>query len=103
MIKGRCPTCKRLPKRSSEANRRLWAIYHEIAESVAAEGRKFNAEIWHEYFKEKFIGAEEIKLPNGQTRKIVHSTADLETPEFADYMTQVEAWAAERGVYVEFA
>jgi len=32
---------------------------------------------------------------------IVRSSADLDVDAFSDYMTKVEAWAAERGVFLE--
>jgi hypothetical protein len=30
-----------------------------------------------------------------------NSSAEEDTPEFSDYMTAVEAWAAERGVFLD--
>lgn len=100
MIK-RCPTCGRRAIRSTEANRRYWALLHAIAEEVKPEGNKYAAETWHEYFAQRFVGAEELKLPNGKTVIKRHSTSDLDTSEFNDYMTKVEVWAGERGVYLE--
>jgi hypothetical protein len=32
---------------------------------------------------------------------IPESTADLDVPEFSDYLTKCEAWAAERDIYAE--
>lgn len=83
--------------RSSEQNRRYWAILNEIAE-YAVHGQKYPADAWHEYFKGRFIGKEEIRLPNGDTLNRPISTTTLDVGQFADYMTQVEAWAAGRGI-----
>lgn len=99
---SRCPTCGRRAKRSTEANRRYWAILHDVSEQVKPEWVRYSAEVWHTYFKTKFLGAEEIKLPNGKTIIKPHSSADLDRGEFNDYMTQVEAWAAQRGIVLEF-
>lgn len=97
----RCPTCGRKHKRSTESNRRYWLLIHMIAEKVKPEGQSYSAEVWHQYFKQRLIGADEVKLPNGKTHIIVKSSADLDTGEFTDYMSQVEAWAAERDVYLD--
>ena len=94
----RCPTCGRKSRRSSEANRRYWALLHEISEGVKPDGKQYGSEAFHDYFKTKFLGADDRELPNGKTLVIPHSTADLDTAEFGDYLDQVQAWAAERGV-----
>ena len=97
----RCPTCGRKHKRSTEANRRYWLLLHMIAEKLKPEGQTYSADTWHTYFKQRLIGADEVKLPNGNTHIVVKSSADLDTSEFADYMTQIEEWAASRDVYLE--
>lgn len=76
-------------KRSVEQNRRYWAILNYIAESAFVGGKRFSAESWHEYFKRKFIGLEE--LPDGGNVGI--STTMLEVPEFNDYMRSCEQYA----------
>jgi hypothetical protein len=83
--------------RSQQQNKRYWAILNEVAE-LKVEGRRYAAEHWHEYFKGKFIGQEEIPLPGGRTLVRPISSTTLDVPAFADYMTQVEAFAAQRGL-----
>lgn len=97
----RCPTCKRPQKRSVEANRRYWLLLHLIAESIKPAGQSYSAEQWHLYAKSKWIGCDDVRLPNGKVVTIPRSSAELDTGEFNDYMTQLEAWAADRGVYLE--
>lgn len=60
-----------------------------------------SAESYHLYYKSRFLGAHDVKLPNGRTLLVVESSADLDTQEFNDYMTKVEADANERGVFLE--
>ena len=96
----RCPTCGRRQRRSSDANRRYWALLHEISEQIKPMKQQYSSETWHEYFKTHFLGATEIELPNGKTLTRPHSTAELDKIEFTEYMTQVEAWAADKGVYL---
>lgn len=83
--------------RSTEQNRRYWALLNEIA-AQPVQGQKFIADAWHEYFKGRFIGKEEINLPNGQTFNRPISTKTLDVIQFSDYMTQIEAWAAGHGI-----
>lgn len=78
-------------KRSVDQNKRYWAILNEIAAGAWVGGKQFSTEAWHEFMKVKFIGAEET--PDG--RLIGISTTVLSVPEFADFMTRVEAYAAE--------
>ncbi len=94
----RCPTCKRRHKRGSAANARLWALYHECATKLA-EGA-YSAEQMHIYYKSRFLGCDDVTLPNGKTLTIPRSTASLDVAEFSTYMDQVEADAALRGVYL---
>jgi hypothetical protein len=83
--------------RSTEQNKRYWAILGEIAQTPV-QGQRFAAESWHEYFKGRFIGKEEVKLPNGDIYNRPISTTTLDVIEFGDYMTQIEAWAAGHGI-----
>ena len=97
----RCPTCRRRITRSSEANRRLWAIYHLIAERIHPKRQAYSADQWHLFFKSRFLGCVDVKMPNGETFIIPNSTATLDTAQFNDYMTRVEVWANEKSVYLE--
>lgn len=89
-------------KRSTEQNKRLWALYREIADNVWVDGRKFDQDTWHEYFKRRFIGCTERVLPDGGTETRGISTKTLNTAEMAEYQTRIEAWAAEQGVIFEY-
>lgn len=85
-------------KRSVEQNKRYWLILNQIAESAWVNGRQFSADAWHEHYKRLFIGVEE--LPSGKEAGISTTTLDIE--EFGNYMTRIEANAAqELGVELE--
>ncbi len=84
-------------KRSTEQNRRLWAIYRAIAAQVEVDGKRFSDEVWHEHMKRKFLGC--VDLPNGD--KMGVSTTTLSTAEFADYMQQVEVEAVMMGAQID--
>ncbi len=99
--RDRCPTCHRLKKRSNPANARYWLLLHMIAEKIKPMGILYSAEQYHEYFKQRYLGADEMVLPNGKAVNIRHSTADLDTQEFAEYMGKVEQWGIEHDVYLD--
>lgn len=86
------------PPRTPAQNRRYWGrgVLSQVAEQASIDGKKFSAEAWHEHWKQMFIGL--IELPNG--RVIGKSSSKLGRKGFADFCTEVEAYAAtELGVY----
>lgn len=97
----RCPTCGRKRTRSNALNSRYWALLHRIAERLRPQGQVFSADQWHIYAKSRWLGCDDITLPNGKVIPIPRSSARLEGPEFSKYMDQVEAWAAAHDVYLD--
>lgn len=85
-------------KRRLAANRRYWAILQDIAEQVKPSGQAYGADTWHRYFAAKYLGVNEIKLPNGKVLFEPVSTTTLTVEEFHEYTTKIEAFVAERGV-----
>lgn len=76
-------------KRNSAQNKLLWATYNEIADLTGK-----SADAWHWWFKCNLIGYDEVEV-NGEVTKLPHSTTRLDVKEFSDYVTRVQAWAAE--------
>ncbi len=82
-------------KRSTRQNAFYWSRLREIADQFQPEGKRFTEEALHEFFKREFIGVED--LPGGQQMSI--SSGSLDTAQFAEFVTQVEAYASrEMGV-----
>lgn len=94
----RCPTCHRRIRRGNPANARYWALLHECAEKLA-DGQ-YSAEQMHTYYKSRFLGCDDVPMPNGKTLSIPRSSAELDAAEFSAYLDQVEADAAQRGVFL---
>lgn len=80
-------------KRSIEQNKRYHAMIRDLSAIAWLDGRQYAADAWAEYFKQSFIGWDD--LPGGGRRGI--STTTLNVAEFGEYMTKIEAWAAEQG------
>lgn len=98
---GRCPACGRRKKRSTDANRRLWALYAAMANKLRPDGNVYSPEHFHLYCKQRFLGATDYKLPGGTVLTIPNSSAELDADEFADFMGAVESLAAEHGVFLD--
>lgn len=83
-------------KRTNPQNRRYWGkgVLAQIAQQATVNGRLYPAEVWHEQFKRMFIGV--IELPNGEV--VGKSSTDLDTSQFSDFCSEVEAYAAGLGV-----
>src|SRR5690606_24825370 len=84
--------------RSLAQNARYWVILTFIASQVKPNGQEYSPEVWHEYFKAKFLG-KDTYLIDGDAILVPRSTTKLKVVEFIDYCTQVEAWAVDHGVH----
>jgi len=83
-------------KRNTEQNRRLWGyLYKTIAEQAWVDGKQFSKEVWHEHFARMFGVCEEMILPDGEIITRRKSTTEMTVGEFADFMTQIEVYAAQ--------
>lgn len=93
------------PRKLSQ-NGLMWAgTLKDIAEQGYVGGRTFSAEVWHEFFKKEFLPEE---FTEGMTKEnyrkwdfdpkgdriLVGSSTQLTVKGFAQYLTQVEAYAA---------
>lgn len=77
-------------RRNTDQNRLYWKRLNDIAAAAWIGGKQYSAEVWHEQFKRQFIGME--ALPDGSKTGL--STTTLSVADFADYITQIEAYAS---------
>ena len=75
--------------RTIDQNRKYWAELGWLAEKHG-----HTAEVWHQYFKQRFC-KEEAKEVMGEVVWIPPSTSKMTRQEFTDYLEQVFAWIAE--------
>ncbi len=87
-------------RRNNDQNALLWALYHEIADKVKPGGVTYSTEQWHLWAKSRFLGCDDVRLPNGKNLLLPKSTADLPVDKFSNYFEQVSAFAADHGVYL---
>lgn len=88
-------------KRSLEQNARLHALLTDIAANAWVDGRQYDLETWKEYFRQKFIGTEEIHLPDGKRIERGISTTTLDVGAFTTFMQNIEEYAQDH-LAVEF-
>jgi hypothetical protein len=79
----------RQTSRTLEQNALYWTTVHEIAESMRIDGKAFTPQVWHVYFKQRFLPGKIIELPNGQLMESDPSTTDLTKEEFTDFINSV--------------
>ena len=83
-------------KRTAAQNAAYWALLREVASSSYVGGRRFDADIWHEFFAGKFLGRVDSTLPGGEVITRPISTATLDKAAFADYLEKVERFALDQ-------
>lgn len=86
------------PNRTSAQNSFYWATLHAISDQIRPQGNQHDPDVWHAYFKTRFLPGRMIELPNGQVVEQEPTTTGLTKAQFSDYVEQVLAWATERGL-----
>ena len=92
-------------KRGNPQNARYWLLIHALADGLKPKGAngepvQYSADAWHVYCKQRWLGADDVTLPNGKVYSQPRSSAELDKQEFAEYMQAVEAWACEHGIFL---
>lgn len=81
---------ERSSDRSVEQNARLWDLYTSIGNYLG-----YTAQEMHELMSYKFLSTS--KFVGDHNIFAIKSTTKLSTKEMTDYMTKIEAWAANLG------
>lgn len=74
---------------------------HALADKLKPAGTSYSAETWHLYCASRFLGCEDVRLPDGKVIPVPFRTSELDVTEFTNLMTATEAWAAENDVYLD--
>jgi hypothetical protein len=77
-------------KRSESQNARYWAFLTAFGNHLG-----YTKDEMHDLCKQKFLS--EVVEINGEMFKVMKSTPNTKTDEFAQYMTMCEMWGAEQG------
>jgi hypothetical protein len=79
-------------KRTIDQNRMLHALVNQLSAEVWIDGKQFGPEAWKEHVRQKFIGTEEIELPDGRRIERGISTTTLDVADFSELLEQLQAW-----------
>lgn len=95
-----CPTCGRPPKLSDPQRDRYFAMIGNLLQHPKlAHLTKTQLDL---YFRDKFLGGEEITLPNGKVVYQPHRLnrkAGPDVPTMSEFMDKIDGWCAEVGVW----
>lgn len=80
--------------RSTDQNKLFHAILKGISEQAVLDGKQYEVEVWKEICRVKFVGTEELTLPDGTRIERGISTKNLSVGEFSNLIEIVRAWAA---------
>lgn len=85
-------------KRSNEQNSRLWKLHSLAGEHVGCGANEIHEEMLCEFF-----GANEVKMPNGEIRRVpVKRSSQRDKAEFAKFMEFVESfYISKLGVFLD--
>jgi hypothetical protein len=87
------------PRRSLEANAKLWACLTEVAQQVEWYGQKLSPEDWKDVFTASLRRARVVPgIDAGSFVPLGMRTSDMTKQEFSDLLELINAFAAERGV-----
>jgi hypothetical protein len=84
--------------RSTEQNRRLWAMLNEISQQVEWYGQKLTPEEWKDVFSAAMKRTKVVPGLDGGFVVCGQSTSKMTKAEMSEMQTLMEAFGAERGV-----
>lgn len=87
--------------RSSEQNRRLWAMLTEVSEQVDWYGQKLSAEDWKHVFTASLRKQRAVPGIDGGIVVLGQSTSKMTKAEMTELQDLIEAFSAERGIVFE--
>ncbi|WP_261395392.1 recombination protein NinB [Halomonas sp. DP1Y21-3] len=90
----------RRPKnqRSLDQNRRLWAVLADVSRQVEWYGRRLSKEAWKDIFSAALERQDVVPGLEGGFVMIGGRTSKMTKQRFADLLTLIDAFGAERGV-----
>lgn len=82
--------------RSLDQNSLYWMWLDRMAKHFSKQ-QKFTNEDMHDLMRHQFLGYEDKQISKTKIVSQLKSTTKLSTKEMSEYMTKVEAWAADNG------
>ena len=88
--------------RSISQNGLYWMWMGQLAESFNARSKdgQWSKDDMHDLMRHKFLGYESKTIGKTELKDILRSTTKLLKGEMHQYMTQIDAWAVDVGVFL---
>ena len=86
------------PNRTSAQNSFYWVTLTAISEQIRPQNKEHSPDIWHCYFKARYLPGRMLELPNGRVVEQEPTTTGLTKAQFSDYVEKVFAWATSHGL-----
>lgn len=83
--------CDFKERKTRQQEKCFHAILGEVAEQVRVEGRLFTAPTWKTHFVRKYVGTNEVILPDGEIIQERKSTVDLTVEEYTNLIDKTLA------------
>lgn len=75
--------------RTLDQNALYWNTVHDVADHIIVDGQKFTPQVWHKYFKQRFLPWSVVELPYGHLAEAEPSTTQLTKQEFSEFVDEV--------------
>jgi hypothetical protein len=98
MAEHRIEVTAKPAKRSTQQNRRMWAMLQEISQQVDWYGRKLTAEEWKHVFTAALAKQDVVPGIGGGFVVLGKSTSSMTVAEMSEMQTLMEAFGAEHDV-----
>jgi len=60
-----------------------------------ATGNAFGEQTWKDYLKDKFLGYESRRMPDGHIKRFLRETSKCNTKELTEFLEMIESWAVD--------
>lgn len=92
---------KKTKKRSNEQNASYWLLrVQPVTNWLREQGNQVSEDDVHYWLKVKFLGYKIIEVNHTQA-KVLKSTKDLSTLDFATYMNEIAIYFADKGLLLK--
>jgi hypothetical protein len=98
MILGKCPTCGRGQARTTDQNKRLWAMLNDISEQVEWYGRYLSKEEWKDVLTASLKRQKVVPGLDGGFVVCGAATSRMTIAEMTELIELAMAFGTEKGV-----
>lgn len=88
---------KRITRRRSLPQNALYWMWLSLVSHELAGSTK-DSEVYHDYFRGKYLQSDRVTMPDGTVMDKLQSTTTLDTKQFTDYLENIRIEMIEHGI-----